>query len=86
MKLIECIKCGSNELLDESGYVVCAFCRLKFVLSASDRPNAGAAISVYDDIQVLLEKCRTDPLNRRRYANLILDIDPTNFEATRFLK
>ena len=85
MKLVECTKCGSNELLEESGYVVCAYCRLKFVPSADDRPTTGAAISVYDDIRDLLEKCRNDPANRRRYANLILDLDPSNSEAMRYL-
>jgi hypothetical protein len=86
MKLVECTKCGSNELLEEGGYVVCAYCRLKFVPGAGDRPNAGAAISVYDDIRDLLEKCKHDPANRRRYANLILDLDPTNVEAMQYLR
>ena len=86
MKLVECTKCGSNELFDENGYVVCAYCRLKFVPSEEDKPKSGAVISVYDDIQYLLEKCRSDSANRRRYANLILDIDPTNFDAMKFLR
>lgn len=86
MKLVECSNCGSNELFEENGFAVCAFCRLKFVPGAGDRPNSGAAISVYDDIQELLGKCRSDPANRRRYANLILDLDPTNFEAAQFLQ
>jgi hypothetical protein len=86
MKLVECAKCGSNELFDEGGYVVCAYCRLKFVPSAGDLPKFGAAISVFDDIQRLLEKCHSDPANRRRYANLILDLDPTNSEALQHLR
>jgi hypothetical protein len=86
MKLVECSKCGSNELFEESGFVVCAYCRLKFVPSSGDLPNSGAAISVFDDIQELLGKCRSDPANKRRYANLILDLDPTNSEAAQFLR
>lgn len=85
MKLVECAKCGSNELFEESGYVVCAYCRLKFVPNANDLPNSGTAISVYDDIRELLKKCKNDPSNRRRYANLVLDLDPTNAEAMQYL-
>lgn len=86
MRLVECTKCGSNELFQESGYVVCAYCRLKFVPNASDLPNSSTAISVYDDIRALLEKCKNDPSNRRRYANLILDLDPTNSDAMQYLQ
>ena len=43
-------------------------------------------IGVDSDIQMLLEKCKQDPANRRRYANLILDIDPTNREAAAYLR
>jgi len=86
MKLVECAKCGSNELFEENGYVVCAYCRLKFVPSNGDLPKAGAAITVYDDIRKLLEKCSNEPSNRIRYANLILDLDPTNIEAKQYLR
>jgi uncharacterized Zn finger protein (UPF0148 family) len=86
MKLIECTKCGSNELFDEKGYVVCAYCRLKFVPSPEDVSKKGAIISVYDDIQELLAKCTSDPENRRRYASLILDLDPTNTDVLRYLR
>lgn len=86
MNLVECTKCGSNELFDEGGYVICAYCRLKFVPSPGDRPNTGGTISVYDDIRALLEKCKSEPSNRRRYANLILDLDPTNAEAIQYLR
>lgn len=85
MKLVECTKCGSNELFEESGYVVCAYCRLKFVPSANDLPKSDTAISVYDDIRKLLDKCKNDASNRRRYANLVLDLDPTNAEAMQYL-
>ena len=86
MKLVECTICGSNELFEENGYVVCAYCRLKFVPSSDDRPNTGAAISVYDDIRTLLDKCKSDSLNRKKYANLILDLDPTNVDAKKYLR
>ena len=86
MKLVKCTKCGSNELFEESGYVVCVYCRLKFVPSTGDRPKSESTISVYQDIHELLEKCRSDSSNSRRYANLILDIDPTNVEVLQYLR
>lgn len=86
MKLVICEKCGSNELHEENRYVVCAFCRMKFVPSAADVPPMASVISVFDDVQRLLQRCRTEPENRRRIAGLILDIDPTNAEAQSYLR
>lgn len=86
MKLVECSKCRSNDLFEENGYMVCSYCRMKFVPSTNDLPNPGSAISVYDDIRDLLEKCKNDPSNRRRYASLILDLDPTNREVAQYLQ
>jgi hypothetical protein len=86
MKLVQCAKCGSNELVEENGFVICTYCRLKFIPDASDLPKSGAVISIYDDIRDLLEKCKIDPLNRKVYANLILDLDPNNIEAMKYLR
>ena len=45
-------------------------------------------IRVYgeDDVAELLRKCRENPARARKYANLILDIDPDNPEALKYLK
>ena len=43
-----------------------------------------STIALDDDVKRLLEKCKTDPKNARRYANLILDIDPDNEEALNY--
>lgn len=81
----KCTGCGSTELIERNGFYVCVYCQSKFVPQASDSPPKGTLIGISSDIQALLEKCKADPANRRRYANLILDIDPTNPEAMRFL-
>ena len=86
MKLVECTRCGSKELFEENGYVVCAYCQSRFAPQADDVPQRDTVIGVQSDIQVLLQKCKDDPANRRRYASLILDIDPTNHEATEYLR
>jgi hypothetical protein len=85
MQPVECPKCGSMDLVAQGGYVVCAYCRSKFVPRDEDIPPPESIISVESDIQALLRKCRDDPANSRRYANLILDIDPTNLEAMKYL-
>ena len=85
MKLVECTRCGSKELFGESGYVVCAYCKSRFVPQADDLSQRETAIDVHSDIQMLLQKCTDDPSNRRRYAGLILDIDPTNHDAAKHL-
>lgn len=42
-------------------------------------------IGLASDIDTLLKKCQEDQVNRRRYANLVLDIDPTNQQAKNYL-
>jgi hypothetical protein len=85
MKSVECTCCGSKELLEDDGSVVCAYCRSRLKLEVSDHPPKGAIIDFQSDIQALFNKCVEDPANRRRYVNLILDIDPSNQKAKQYL-
>jgi len=73
-------------LHEENGLIVCAYCQSQFVPHAEDLRPKESVVGVYSDIQNLLEKCRADPANRRRYASLILDLDPTNREAAAYLR
>ena len=86
MKVIECNRCGSSELVERGGYAVCAFCHSQFMLQSEDMSTSPTTISLMSDIELLLKKCEDDPLNRRRYASLILDIDPTNKQAIQYLR
>ena len=47
--------------------------------------RGNSSIALEEDIAVLLKKCREDPKNARKYANLVLDIDPGNAEAKKYL-
>jgi hypothetical protein len=86
MKLIACSRCGSSELEHQDGFARCVYCQSRFVLEADDASRKDSTIDLNSDIERLLDKCRSDPANRRRYAGLILDIDPTNAEAIGFLR
>jgi len=86
MKSVACTQCGGTALSEEAGYVVCAYCRSRFVPQADDLPQKATIIGLASDIQMLLQRCKDDPANRRRYASLILDIDPTNDEAKKYLR
>jgi hypothetical protein len=85
MKLINCEKCGGNDFFEQNGYRICRYCRSKYALHADDIFPQGSRISLGEDIKMLLQKCQADPANARRYANLILDIDPGNDEAIKYL-
>jgi hypothetical protein len=85
MTLVDCAACGSKELVEKDGIIVCAYCQSKYFPQGKNLPSSGAVIGLAADIQTLLQKCRNDPSNSWRFANLILDIDPTNQEAKRFL-
>jgi len=49
-------------------------------------PKKGTSIALNEDIRMLLRKCKEDTANARRYANLVLDIDPSNKEANKYLR
>jgi hypothetical protein len=85
MKLVDCTSCGSKELIEEDGFIICVYCQSKYVPHVDDVPSRKTGIGIASDIHELLKKCRNDPINRRRFANLILDIDPTNQEAKQYL-
>lgn len=79
-----CKKCGSNEFIEMDGARVCAYCRTSYAIPKSERTKR-SDISLQQDVQDLLMKCRLDPANARRYAQLALEMDPHNTEALRYL-
>lgn len=86
MNLVECSRCGSKDLFVEDMLVICAFCRSRYTPQADQHLQKETVVDVLSDIQVLLQKCETDPTNSYRYASLILDIDPTNQEVINYLQ
>lgn len=86
MKVVDCRGCGSKELVREAGLLRCTYCQSTFVPESDDVPRTAAiGTGLAADIRALLDKCEQDPMNRRRYASLVLDLDPTNEEARRHL-
>lgn len=77
-----CKKCGSNEFVENSNVRICIYCRTSYEIPKKDKESN---ISLQDDVQALLMKCKFDPSNARRYAALVLEIDPHNQEAARYL-
>ena len=85
MKILFCENCGANSLRKENGYMICDFCGSRFAITKEDLEVKISNISLGNDVELLLEKCKTDPRNAKRYANLILDIDPFNEDALKYL-
>ena len=85
MNLIKCKQCGGGEFYQENGYMVCKFCESRYAIEPEDIGKKESHIGVKTDVENLLEKCKTDPTNARKYANLVLDIDPNNIEALKYL-
>ncbi|MBQ6691696.1 MAG: hypothetical protein IJN00_00015 [Clostridia bacterium] len=82
METIVCKNCGASKLIREQDYYYCEYCDSKLYFS---KPATASEITLSSDIERLLQKCRTDRKNARKYANLILDIDPDNAEALMYL-
>lgn len=85
MKMLKCTNCDANGLIEKGGFLVCEYCGSKFAIESSDMPQQSMGRSLSSDVERLLEKCRKEPRNARQYANLILDIDPTNKDALKYL-
>ena len=94
MKVLVCMQCGASDLQETNGVAICRYCGTRYTLSAEDCSSRSSVstskignsqIAIPDDVERLLQKCKKDPKNARKYANLILDIDPDNEEALTYL-
>lgn len=85
MKQTTCQNCGADEFIIKDGFKICKYCNSKYELTPDEKPTKTATVSLNSDVERLLEKCRKDPKKASRYAGLILDIDPTNKEALKYL-
>jgi DNA-directed RNA polymerase subunit RPC12/RpoP len=100
MQVIYCQGCGSTSFVEKEGYRVCQYCGAKALIQErvpvqsyttvvyKNVPSCpvSSSIDLTDDVTRLLMKCKSDPRNARKYANLILDIDSDNTEAMKYLK
>ena len=85
MKILKCANCDANGLVEKSGFLICEYCGSKFAIESKDMPQQTMGRALNSDVERLLQKCRTEPRNARKYANLVLDIDPSNKEALKYL-
>ena len=86
MKITTCEKCGGGDFVDRDGYRICQYCGTKYLITDEDVPRKSSSIALENDISILLQKCRDDPVNASRYASLVLDMDPGNTEAVKYLR
>lgn len=85
MEMLVCKNCGGKDFYMKDGYRVCSYCETRYVVQQSDMPARTSTIDLNDDITRLLQKCQDDPAHARRYANLVLDLDPDNSAALKYL-
>lgn len=85
MQKLVCTNCGGNDFYELDGMFVCKFCHTRYYREQPKIRATNSDICLKDDVQRLFQKCNEDPKNARKYANLILDIDPTNKEALKYL-
>ena len=82
METWRCPCCGGDKYAIENNYKICAYCKSKFKIEDLSEKTG---ISINKDIENLLQKCSLYPEKASKYANLILDIDPENKEAQKYL-
>lgn len=81
-----CPNCASHEYKEEGKFIKCAYCETRFKKEQKDSFSQGVAIDLTDDVSRLLQLCKKDPSNRRRYVNLILEMDPYNKMARKYIR
>lgn len=86
MKALICERCGGGEFVDRDGYRICQYCNTKYLITCEDISQKETIIALDNDIKMLLRKCKSDPANARRYASLVLDMDPGNVDALKYCK
>lgn len=84
MRSMTCERCGSSEFAEKDNKLICCFCRAAYEKISAPK-GFDTTIDVKSDVDNLLEKCRKDSKNAGRYASLVLDIDPENKEALKYL-
>ena len=77
---MKCPNCGAIEWTEKDGFRKCAYCGTAF------QAERKSDISLNSDVANLLKKCEEDPENAKKYAALILDIDPLNRKAKKILR
>lgn len=82
MKRNTCLNCGADVFIVKDGFKVCKYCESRYEIESTTKKSS---ISLQNDIDNLLLKCRENPTKAYKYASLILDIDPTNREAKKYL-
>lgn len=85
MKKLVCSACGANEFDVIDGKYKCLFCGTYNYFSKDEIPTKDSVIDLEDDISRLLLKCEEDSVNAKKYANMILDIDPNNSKALKYI-
>ena len=86
MRQLVCPNCGAGDFVYKDGIRICKYCNSRYELTEEERPKKATRVSLQSDIDLLLEKCKTDPTHARKYAELVLDIDPTNNVAWQYLR
>ena len=86
MKMEICERCGGGEFTQRDGYRICQYCKTKYLTMPEDVLRKATSIVLQDDITMLLQKCQDDPVNANRYASLVLDMDPGNVIAVKYIK
>lgn len=85
MKSIVCERCGANEWSNQNGYRVCKYCGTQFQVTSKDFTIKESRVAVNADVERLLKLCAAEPHNAKKYANLVLDIDPSNTAVLKYL-
>lgn len=85
MTKLVCENCGSNELYEENGYRICRYCGTRHQIPREERTAQQSTISWKADVEAMLQKCREEPERAGKYAERILEMDPGNTEARKYL-
>ena len=80
-----CLYCDSQYTEQKNTNTASKQTKSTMIVDQQLNDSVMSGISLDDDISRLLSKCKEDPVNAKKYANLVLDIDPHNVEALKYV-
>lgn len=85
MTEIVCRSCGSNDLTEIDGFMICNYCGTRHVMSKDEKGQKQVVIDWSDDVSRLIQKSKDEPERAKKYAERILEMDPNNEYAKKLL-
>ena len=89
MKPLVCEMCGSHDVVKQNGVFVCQHCGTKYSVEEAKKMMVEGTVKIdnsdkFNNLYHLAKRARleNDEVNAAKYYSMVLENDPTNWEAS----